>query len=554
MGKGEMFGDAAVAVEHQSWLDRLLGSMASACCGMLLFFFSFYLLGVNEKRAVQTAETIDEGRNAVVQTDSCTPMYNNEGHLVSMVGCAVDPGYFPGQYQPSGDGHPGTVPNTQMLKDLPTGDNVSITTGGVLGNDVLSWSRYGEQYQITETSSSHEIKNSDGSRTTITTYHYSKGWSSSHESWSCPSKMPMSRCVSQCMTDTYLSPSECSGGTSWTEVYADTATGQVDRIWLDNAGSPTQAPPTKLFIGDNDWGNSVIPSVGDSKDLAVDLVGGGHSLAGCGGYLQLSAGGSGSQINTDAKYRGGGGYGDGGGGGYGDGGGGGYSGGGGGGYGGAGGGGGGYGGACNAQIGDWRWKWTYRTVPLNGLSVLAKQKQAHEGRATFDAWGSSQTDVTWLAVSSIGMVQDGACNGACMLDEMESANTFMTWLFRILGWVLMIGALNAMLHWIAVTPAAIPCGIGNLIEDMIGCVLCLFSCCVGSALSMITIAIAWLFVRPMIAIPLLLLACAAAGVAVFLQMQHKAKKSKQAGMQPAPGGYGGTTTGMADTKNPYSNV
>jgi len=177
------------------------------------------------------------------------------------------------------------------------------------------------------------------------------------------------------------------------------------------------------------------------------------------------------------------------------------------------------------------------------------------GTTTFDSWASSQKDVTWLAQNSIGRVQDGACNGKCMLNEMEEENTIMTWLLRFLGWMLMVCALNCMFNWIGTISSGVPC-IGNFFEDAIGWVICLFSCCVGSALSLITIAIAWLFVRPMIAIPLLGLAVVSVGVAVYVHMTHLGTKgAKQRKAEPYAQPYGAEPYAQPyGTQQPYGST
>eukprot|EP00756_Hemistasia_phaeocysticola_P016536 Hpha_TRINITY_DN15482_c2_g1::TRINITY_DN15482_c2_g1_i1::g.172687::m.172687 len=530
-----MFGDsggdgygggapAGVEVEYNSYGSRLGGSLGSACCGVLLFFFSFYLLGTNEKRAVQTAETIDEGRHAVVQTDSCTPQNENDGKLTSMVSCAVAPGHFPGQK------HAGRVHDPALLVGLPTGA-ATITTKGYLGDNVLSWTRSAEQYQYIESSTTREEKLSGGATRKITIYSYTKGWSSIHQTWRCTNG-----CVTKCRQD--LGYNEPCQPTAWSEAYAASSDGQVDRIFLSNSGS-TDAE-SQLWIGTNSWGKGVIPSVGPSHDLFVTLNGGHHHLSVCDGqHLQYSVGSQSSDPYGGGGYSGGG-YSGGG-----------YS-------------GGGYGsGGCDTQIGDWRWSWRYHTVPHSGLSVLAEQTNAGNG-ATFDSWKTGK-DVTWLAINEIGMVQDGACDGDCMLDEMESMNTVTTWLFRFLGWVVMGCSLSMILHPIAVAPAVIPC-IGHQIEDLVGCFLCVFSCCVASALSLFTIALAWLWVRPMVGIPLLLLCCCATGGAAFVMKEGKKRKAagktaamaqgypvqeggKQAAPVPPPGAYG-----TASPSNPYAKV
>eukprot|EP01065_Artemidia_motanka_P032221 TRINITY_DN39253_c0_g1_i1.p1 TRINITY_DN39253_c0_g1~~TRINITY_DN39253_c0_g1_i1.p1 ORF type:complete len:548 (+),score=192.86 TRINITY_DN39253_c0_g1_i1:200-1645(+) len=451
------------------------GAICGVYCGFLLFFGSFWVLGTNEKRAVQTAETIDMGRKAVVQSDSCRPSSMNDGKLVSMVACAAAPGHFPGAV------HSGRATDQALLAGLPSQGNAHLTHQGYIGDNVLSWQRTAEQYQYIE--SSHTTTTThNGEKTSVTVYSYSKGWSSVHQTWRCSQG-----CVRKCRQD--LGWNEPCQETSWSHQLSDTKTGQVDRIYLSDQGSSSK----NLWIGGNSWGDSWVPVVGHETTLSLSGGAGDQgTLHTCDGtHLMYPSPPGGAQ-------------------------------------------------RCYSKVGDWRFKWTYRTVPSSGVSVLAEQEQAGGGGRNFDKWDTGR-EVTYLAESGIGMVQDGACDGTCMLDEMEETNTIMTWVLRVVGFLLMFCGLQMIVAPFALAPEIIPC-VGEMIGGVIGGALMCVNCCMAMALSTMTIAIAWLWVRPLIGIPLLLLcsACTAGGAFLAMQERKKAKGAapeKQGFAQPT-GAYG----------------
>eukprot|EP01062_Namystynia_karyoxenos_P081300 TRINITY_DN8902_c0_g1_i1.p1 TRINITY_DN8902_c0_g1~~TRINITY_DN8902_c0_g1_i1.p1 ORF type:complete len:568 (+),score=156.49 TRINITY_DN8902_c0_g1_i1:101-1705(+) len=448
--------------------ERMGHTCCGVCFGVLLFFGSFAMLGTNEKRAVQTAETIEKGRKAVVQTDTCVPSSMNDGQLVSVVSCKASPGVFPGHTTP------GEVADQDLAAGLPAAQGIRLTQRGSI-NGVLSWSRRGEMYQVVEHTHT-ETRKKNGREYTHYSFSYSLTWSSSDESqsWECPGKTSYSSCVQKCTYDTGLN---CQNLPQFDSRYAKTVTGQVNRIYLGDSQGATEQ--TNLWLGGNAWGDSEIPGVGDSQTLMLFRNAGN------------SHGGDQSTWTCDNQYLT-------------------WS----------------YSTSCSPALGDWRWQWSYHTVPEQGVSVLAEQKNLGGGH-TFDEWDTGD-EGTLLAVTKIGRVQDGACDGKCMLDEMASENTIMTWLLRFLGWMLMFCGLQLIVAPIALAPEIIPC-CGELIGGVVGQALCCVNCLFSCALSSLVIALAWLYMRPMLGIPLLLLCCACSAGGVWMIMHHKKKRQGAGG-------------------------
>eukprot|EP00756_Hemistasia_phaeocysticola_P037310 Hpha_TRINITY_DN16689_c0_g1::TRINITY_DN16689_c0_g1_i1::g.182944::m.182944 len=175
-------------------------------------------------------------------------------------------------------------------------------------------------------------------------------------------------------------------------------------------------------------------------------------------------------------------------------------------------------GCGNPQIGDWRWKWYYKTVPLDGVSVIAEERQSGDGQ-TFTAWDSGN-DVTWFALKKIGRVQDGNCDATCMLDEMEAENAELTWILRLVGFLLMFVGLVIMGMPAAMVPGMVPI-LGELLEDLAGMMICAVCFYVALGLASLTIALSWLVVRPMLALPLLFMCSCCIGGAAYLVSRHR---------------------------------
>lgn len=141
--------DTVRVTTRKSLPSRIGGALVGLVVGLVLFLAAFPLLWWNEGRAVHRARSLAEGERSVVDVAADAVAPANEGKLVHLTGLAT---------------------TTQELTDDDFG--VSETA--------LRLVRIAETYQWREESKSEKRKKLGGSEETVTTYHYTKAWSSRH--------------------------------------------------------------------------------------------------------------------------------------------------------------------------------------------------------------------------------------------------------------------------------------------------------------------------------------------------------------------------------------
>ena len=143
------------------------------------------------------------------------------------------------------------------------------------------------------------------------------------------------------------------------------------------------------------------------------------------------------------------------------------------------------------NIGDVRVTLT-KTMPTD-ISIIAQVNGS-----TFESYTASNGK-TVLEVSM------GTVSADKMFAHAHSSNSTLTWILRIIGIILVIGGLKSMFSILPTLFKIIPF-LGNIVGAGVGLVCTVF----GGAWSLLIIAIAWLFYRPLIGI--LLLAVVVAGI------------------------------------------
>lgn len=138
--------DSVTVTSSQSWFSRLAGSIKSVLFGLVLFVVAFPVLFWNEGRAVQTAQSLEEGAGAVVSVKADAVDPGNEGKLVHVSGPVATEGTL-------------------------TDPELGVEAEGV------KLIRRVEMYQWEEAEKSEKKKKLGGGEETVTTYTYSKGWS-----------------------------------------------------------------------------------------------------------------------------------------------------------------------------------------------------------------------------------------------------------------------------------------------------------------------------------------------------------------------------------------
>ncbi|BDS07172.1 hypothetical protein NT6N_22120 [Oceaniferula spumae] len=150
---------------------------------------------------------------------------------------------------------------------------------------------------------------------------------------------------------------------------------------------------------------------------------------------------------------------------------------------------------------------SYQVVLPTAVSIVSQQKgqsfEAHTGKSG----------------TTINMLQVGEFTGEQMFEQAQASNKTMTWILRVVGFVLMFLGFSLMFKPLSVVADVLPIA-GTIVGVGTGIV----SFLLAAPLSLITISIAWIFYRPLIGIPMLLLA----GVGIFFLIKKVAayKKSK----------------------------
>jgi hypothetical protein len=134
----------------RSWFSRITGAFGGIVTGFLLVIVACGALFWNEGRAVKTERALDEGAGAVVSVDAARPDRANNGRLVHI----------------SGPVKVGAPPADPLFSGLALPDNT------------IRLVRHVDMYQWKE-DSKRETRNKIGGGTEkVTTYSYSREWSS----------------------------------------------------------------------------------------------------------------------------------------------------------------------------------------------------------------------------------------------------------------------------------------------------------------------------------------------------------------------------------------
>ena len=143
--------------------------------------------------------------------------------------------------------------------------------------------------------------------------------------------------------------------------------------------------------------------------------------------------------------------------------------------------------ASQTRIGDMRV--TFRVVYPHDVSVIAKQH------------GDTFVAYTAKNGKKLSYIEDGVKDAAEMFETARTNNAIMTWLIRVGGFLMMFIGLSMVFKPLSVLADVLPI-LGDIVEMGMGLVagLIAFIC------SLVTIAIAWVFYRPVLGIILLAVA------------------------------------------------
>ncbi len=132
------------------------------------------------------------------------------------------------------------------------------------------------------------------------------------------------------------------------------------------------------------------------------------------------------------------------------------------------------------------------------------------------------------AGDTVLLVEEGMLTAAQMFKAAQERNAVLTWILRAVGFFMFFLGTFLIFRPLAVFADVLP-----LFGTMLGAGIGLFAFLISVVLSSLTIAVAWIFVRPVLGITLLLLA---AGATFWLIKRGRAKKEQRAGsvMPPLP--------------------
>ena len=162
----------------------------------------------------------------------------------------------------------------------------------------------------------------------------------------------------------------------------------------------------------------------------------------------------------------------------------------------------------NPQIGDVRTSFT--VIRPHDISLVYKQ--------------SGDTFVPYTAKNGkrVALLKDGVHDAAEMFAAAQSANSMMCWLVRLAGFLLMFFGVSMVLKPLSVLADVLP-----ILGDIVEVVNAIGAGVVAAACSLVTIAVAWLFYRPVLGV---LLIAAAVGL---VYLKKKAKTAVAAAEQKA---------------------
>ena len=173
---------------------------------------------------------------------------------------------------------------------------------------------------------------------------------------------------------------------------------------------------------------------------------------------------------------------------------------------------------ANPQVGDVRISWTMVPAEMP-VSIVAVQTGT-----TFAPYVAKDSAADGYTVD---LLETGTKTKEEMFQNAENANTMMTWFLRFVGWLMMFMGLKMVLKPLEVLGDVLP-----ILGDIIGIGIGIIAFLIATPVALITIAIAWLFYRPVLGIILLALA---GGLLYLLNKKRAAAKAAKAAKdEPAP--------------------
>lgn len=441
---------------HQSYGEKLKSSCSGMCIGLILFFGSLATAGWNEYRHVANQKTITEARESF-QEGQCSPILPElEGALVH-VACTLS------NLQVLGD-------TETVLQGIPESSRTGISL--ITNMELLSWREY--------SSTTTKDDKVGGGSTSVTTYTYSRQWSSSvganvnsffKNGESCRQQNGGNECVNWDPTKESWWNSQYSLGRATIDESRDIKAGDYVLPNGVLSGDPETLTPTCTASSGNSGTTStnppattIAPNTAAPSTTRRELQQ--QQLACAPGDAELQ----GTKMVWQQQDS-------------------------------------------NGEMIDYLTR-SYTIYTADTASVLAEQKDD-----TFIFWESSYDD-------DYGFYKffDGNYTATEMIDNQEDQNVGLTWALRVLTLILCIVGLVMITAPLTEVPDIIPlCGpfIGDLIGYALWVVDCLCGCCCWSFI----VALFWISFRPAVAIPLLCASVVLCGLGVYATYTQKGRRT-----------------------------
>ncbi len=150
------------------------------------------------------------------------------------------------------------------------------------------------------------------------------------------------------------------------------------------------------------------------------------------------------------------------------------------------------------KIGDLKIR--FRVVEPSVISLLSKQS------------GQKLEPFRTINGEFVELVREGEVSAALMFDSLRRENTFMGWILRCVGWVMSCIGFSLIAGPLK--------GLANVfppLAGLVGLAAAAVAVLLGSIVSLVTIGLAWIAVRPTIGISLFVLA----GVGIYFLLRRK---------------------------------
>lgn len=149
---------------------------------------------------------------------------------------------------------------------------------------------------------------------------------------------------------------------------------------------------------------------------------------------------------------------------------------------------------------------TFQMAPSGPVSIIAGQL------------GDTFEPFTVKNLGTIELLKSGTLSADAMFQQEKEGNAMLTWILRLVGFLMMLFGLLMIANIFSVLASVIP-----FFGDIVGAGTGLLAFAIALPLTLVTIALAWVAYRPLIGIPLLL---AAAGSVVFGIMKLAKSRKK----------------------------